>query len=948
MPKEHRKRKEKDDKDLRKEDDRRKSLKRKGEIRERPERSTSQQKKSRKDDFPKTHSTTKPDHGRTKTHTEEQKHTKTKRHRSRSDSGQRCGKGYGKEEKQNASGHSKKTSGTTQQEMKHLKSSNSSNAASASRETKIAKERTGKISSRGGSLGLSVLDVLKQSVKKKAENPSRTRCDNSNSRTRGPASAIFKDFPQQKSREKVENSHVRHQAKELLAKRSPSKNSHDLSACVSDKSSSSAKHPTSGSNSELWKTVTSTCKRESPASQMTTSLPHTGKEKLSQKFLPFKFRIPKKSQTKPGEKSERNNNVTSTNQKVENTHFSKKLLDSGLLERKPELKSAQSCTVLHGGQDKVLSPNVQLPPAEDSSDKHGSEQAKVVEEIQNARSENRLEVNVTQSYGELTSMDIDSAEEGPVNTPYQQPCQQELILILDTNILIKHLDYVKKINSHGLGALGFPVVLIPWVVLQELDYLKKGRDKLNNVAHLVNPAISFIYNALKRRDPRLWGQSMQQAAMSSDGLKSENNDDRVLQCCLQYQKLYPECAVILCTNDKNLCSKAVLSGVKALCKNDLEVEVRTSGHLILQSSRPQVLPRTAEVTLDTNHAEVQPCGQMEAVDAINEDTQKQREGNDKRMKLELSRCLFELEECLREVLSDVLEVEMKAAFGDIWKDIILIKPPWTTLQGVLQCFDKHWIAVFGFVVPRKMNETLSHLIHFFRSGQSVNSCSTSAILQEAKTFIGAFWKSSRLVPQAVTTLENLYNTLQPRRDVFLEEESVTGDVTMKDDDDVEGKPTVPARVAPQEVWSMFENIWSHMFQTSLDVFKGLGFDPHTMQTATPVGGPAPPPQDTIACLQKLSSVVSQLLQAFSSFFCSSPDPNEVRNLLNIIYSIKIDNENCRLTAEDLYDCFTQPHYREKLRVGGSQLMELKKALDCCAQTLGQHTAFNGAETPNRC
>lgn len=33
----------------------------------------------------------------------------------------------------------------------------------------------------------------------------------------------------------------------------------------------------------------------------------------------------------------------------------------------------------------------------------------------------------------------------------------------------------------------------------------------------------------------------------SDGLNAENNDDRVLQCCLQYQSLYPECAVILCT-----------------------------------------------------------------------------------------------------------------------------------------------------------------------------------------------------------------------------------------------------------------------------------------------------------------------------------------------------------------------------------------------------------------
>lgn len=64
-------------------------------------------------------------------------------------------------------------------------------------------------------------------------------------------------------------------------------------------------------------------------------------------------------------------------------------------------------------------------------------------------------------------------------------------------------------------ALGCPVVLIPWVVLQELDSLKRGRGLSGSVAHLATPAISYIYNTLKDREPHLWGQSMQQAAESS-------------------------------------------------------------------------------------------------------------------------------------------------------------------------------------------------------------------------------------------------------------------------------------------------------------------------------------------------------------------------------------------------------------------------------------------------
>lgn len=66
-----------------------------------------------------------------------------------------------------------------------------------------------------------------------------------------------------------------------------------------------------------------------------------------------------------------------------------------------------------------------------------------------------------------------------------------------------------------LLALGFPLVLIPWVVLQEMDFLKRGKGLSGSVAHLATPAIAYIYNSLKSREPHLWGQSMQQAADSS-------------------------------------------------------------------------------------------------------------------------------------------------------------------------------------------------------------------------------------------------------------------------------------------------------------------------------------------------------------------------------------------------------------------------------------------------
>lgn len=564
-----------------------------------------------------------------------------------------------------------------------------------------------------------------------------------------------------------------------------------------------------------------------------------------------------------------------------------------------------------------------------------SSKMQVVEELHLARSEKRLEVNVLKSYGELTAMDIDCPEEGPAG---KKSSQQDLILVLDTNVLLSHLDYVKKIRSHGLGGLGFPIILIPWVVLQEMDSLKMGRGLSGSVAHLATPAISYIYKCLKSREPRLWGQSMQQATESSNGLTTENNDDRVLQCCLQYQSLYPECALTLCTNDKNLCSKALLSGVKALCKTDLEAEVGRSRHSLqitadIQASvPPRNNPQVLSPTLSTSCPPVQSHGQEKAgfyVGVLQKDSKQLNEGDEERTVRDLSGCISALEDCLREVLSEVLQVEMKAAYDDLWLEIVYLKPPWT-LQDVLQCIKKHWIAVFGLLVPRRKEQTVLKLIKFFNSGETVDHETISEAVQDAKELVNAFSKSSKHVPRAVAVLDDILNKLRPQPNLPTGGESSASDVVMNDDDD-NGN-------SHQEVWAVFERIWSHVCQLSLEVFKALGFDPHTRQYLQPEGA-APPPQDALACLHKLSSMVSQLLQAFSSVLLSAPGLEEVQTLLSIIHSNNIVSENSRLTAKDLLDCFSQPDYREKLRVGGTKLMELQELLEHCVQAAGQYTTF---------
>lgn len=45
--------------------------------------------------------------------------------------------------------------------------------------------------------------------------------------------------------------------------------------------------------------------------------------------------------------------------------------------------------------------------------------------------------------------------------------------------------------------------------------------------------------------------------------------------------------------------------------------------------------------------------------------------DEEKTKGDISRWVSELEDCLREVLSDVLEAEMKAAYEDLWLEVKL-------------------------------------------------------------------------------------------------------------------------------------------------------------------------------------------------------------------------------------------------------------------------------------
>lgn len=231
-------------------------------------------------------------------------------------------------------------------------------------------------------------------------------------------------------------------------------------------------------------------------------------------------------------------------------------------------------------------------------------------------------------------------------------------------------------------------------------------------------------------------------------------------CCHVNRGLF-KVTFFVFSNDKNLCTKALLCGIKAFSKKDLESEVKGfNDGPPLQNFKTSTIPHTS------HHASIPAFGKLLSKCIMIGDvfystrtlcllTENKRLGTrevEEETKWDVSREVCVLEECLRDVLSEVVEMEMKAVYDDLWLEVdfnfgflklnsvielyagifmfqfnhyfscftssqvVYRKPPWT-LQDILQCLKKHWIAVFGQIIQRKKLQLVLNLIDFFQSSK---------------------------------------------------------------------------------------------------------------------------------------------------------------------------------------------------------------------------------------
>uniref|UniRef100_A0A8D0ZDU9 Transcriptional protein SWT1 n=2 Tax=Sus scrofa TaxID=9823 RepID=A0A8D0ZDU9_PIG len=544
------------------------------------------------------------------------------------------------------------------------------------------------------------------------------------------------------------------------------------------------------------------------------------------------------------------------------------------------------------------------------------EEMQIVEELHAARVEKSVDLPVVPPSGELTNMEIDVVEDDVHSSAANTASDKKLLLVIDTNILMNHLKFLRILKTTEIAGFDRLVLIIPWVVVQELDRMKAGK-LLKHAQHKAIPAVHFINDSLKSQDKKLWGQSIQLASQKLYGLSDENNDDRVLKCCLQYQELFPCSLVILCTDDRNLRNKGLISGVKSLSKEELSAEL-------------------LNLSLNTDVCH-QPCiskQQLKAEATPLEESYEEESANPG-LPILLESIVSDLEKSLGTALSSILETEMKIAFGNLWMEVLYLKPPWT-LMHLLQCFRKHWLAVFGLVMEKNLLLTVESLYeNLCKANNAVDFTTVKFLLQDSKSLLHAFSTRSNydgILPQAFAQVNKLLQTLTevkaklkqnpPENTAGKKQEDASLMKSNNQEITIFSGSHLPQPNRHQEIWAILENVWITIYQNSMDVFQRLS------SNSTLTSSKIASFEEAFVYLQKLMAAVKDILEGIQRILAPNSNYQDVETLYNFLIKYEV-NKNVKFTAQELYDCVSQTEYREKLTIGCRQLVEMEHTMQQC-------------------
>ena len=257
-----------------------------------------------------------------------------------------------------------------------------------------------------------------------------------------------------------------------------------------------------------------------------------------------------------------------------------------------------------------------------------------------------------------------------------------MVAVIDTNVFISSLPVVTSLLETD-----HVTVLVPWMVVQELDSLKVSER--SDTAVRARAAVRRLNCLLQARPGNLVTQTASQSRAVAAKFQSKSPDDRILATCMDAMENGMK--IFLVSNDVNLCNKALINGVKC-GKSDNVVNV-------LSSQREEMSSNEVSLATDTED--------LPSKNTLNDLMKKARE-------------------VTRDLLEGVLIKEFQEAFGEkLWRKMTSIQPqarsPHWALRDLFTLYSKHHIAVFGLSFPKNGHE-LKNRLQIAKEKLSVADC----------------------------------------------------------------------------------------------------------------------------------------------------------------------------------------------------------------------------------
>ncbi|XP_015912882.2 transcriptional protein SWT1 [Parasteatoda tepidariorum] len=253
-------------------------------------------------------------------------------------------------------------------------------------------------------------------------------------------------------------------------------------------------------------------------------------------------------------------------------------------------------------------------------------------------------------------------------------------IVLDTNVFIYELAQIDEIKDVSIKNNGFPHIVVPWIVIQELDKLRKRPTESSEIHRKAHEGIKYINRMIKGKHPRFHGQSPKEMKESAQPF-SNCNDDLILECCLNLAQKMAQDKVILITNDINLSTKAMISNITAH-------NVKSFMDFTKVDEKDKSGKRVCLESDIHKNAKVKPLTTVEIL-PISE----QKSSDEHPHLQEIHTLMTKARFMLKDVLCKLIKIEMDEAYGDVW---VAFKLDMTSLQSIFKAIDKYWKCVFSF------------------------------------------------------------------------------------------------------------------------------------------------------------------------------------------------------------------------------------------------------------